>query len=146
MFGRKDKNTTDVEANETPAMETEAVAVEDVAVVEGNALAEVVAYANDKGEMYAFDLPKDLLSMNIPAERLALDLNEAWDLSVALMEEITARKNGAEAKPFVILVNEPATLLNVETPENPVRYAELRSNLQVISVEGPQHDIEILSV
>lgn len=146
MFGRKDKNAP-VEANETAAVESEsAEEVTIVTLVEETPLSLTVDYANEKGEMYAFDLPNDLHRLNVPEARLALNLNEAWDLSVALMEEITARKNGAEEKPFVILVNDPSTLLNMENPENPVRYAEMRANLETISVEGPQLGIEILSV
>ena len=107
----------------------------------------VLNHAKDMdAEVFAFDIPNSLHVFSLPVERLALNTDEAWDLSVALVEELSARKEGQAGKPFVVLVNDQRNLVTNENPENPARYQEMLGNLQTVTSEGRSYGIHLMAV
>lgn len=109
----------------------------------------------DHVEYYAFDLENSLLEAGAPPERLALTMHEAWDLSVALLEEVETRKAGEKGKNFIILVNNSATLLAPEgTPpfddpekdQKEMNRAKLEANLAKLSQDIQGNGINFLFV
>ena len=99
---------------------------------------------SDTVEYYALDLSNTLESHN-PA-RVALNLNEAWDLSTALVEEITHRAENPEEgnKHFIVVLNDGNDLFSLTDTEDTELYQKFLGNMQTIEAHARAYDISVL--
>lgn len=118
--------------------------------VEGNKSEALTAALNhvekndDTLRFFAFDL-LDTLS-DVEGNVRALNEHEAWDLSVALVEEISDRKEGKGGQRFVVAVLDHAALMNNENPEDAELYVQFLGNMETVAVEGASYGINLLLV
>lgn len=104
-----------------------------------------VAKHTDLLDFFVFDLKHGLLKEG-NENRLALTESEAWDLSVALVQELEARKEDSEDKfkKIIVVVNNTSDLLNNENPEHTEQYMQFREYMQIVEGEGGKHGIHVL--
>lgn len=94
---------------------------------------------------YAFDLNHELVKEGEPVNRLALTEHEAWDLSVALVQEMAARKDSEEEpKKIIVVVNDTLELLQKSNPENADQWMQFRGYMETLEAEGANHGIHLL--
>lgn len=105
-----------------------------------------VAKHSEELDFYAFDLNHKLVKdEGENVNRLALTEHEAWDLSVALVQEIAARKDSEEkSKKIIVVVNDTLQLLQQNNPENVDLYTQFRGYMQTVEAEGATHGIHVL--
>lgn len=100
---------------------------------------------SDELDYYAFDLNHELVKEGEPVNRLALTEHEAWDLSVALVQEMAVRKDSAEkSKKIVAVINDSLELLNKEESDDADLYTQFRSNMRTIQAEGANYGIHLM--
>lgn len=100
---------------------------------------------SDELDYYAFDLNHELVKEGEAVNRLALTEYEAWDLSVALVQEMAARKDSEEeSKKIVVVINDCMELLNNEAPEDADLYQQFRGYMRTIQAEGANYGIHLL--
>lgn len=109
--------------------------------------ASIEAHSNAHAELehYAFDLPNNLTPADAPKARIATNIQEVWDLSEALTQEIASRqKDEGTGKTILVLINQHENLLsNTELADNEF-YQKTRANLTEIIKEAEHHDINVL--
>lgn len=110
-----------------------------------NSIEAHVAKHSEELDYYAFDLNHTLVKEGEPVNRLALTEHEAWDLSVALVQEMAARKGSEEkSKKIIVVVNDTLDLLQNTNPEDADLYMQFRGYMQTVEAEGAQHGIHVL--
>jgi hypothetical protein len=109
----------------------------------------LVKYAernSDTLDYFTIDLADTLSEHRTEAQtkHIALTLDEAWDLSVALATEIHDRKLGKDGKIILVLVNEGHKLYRMTDVENEDRYSEMLINMQNVVENGEAVGIKLL--
>jgi hypothetical protein len=104
-----------------------------------------VAKHSEELDYYAFDLNHKLVKEDEEVSRLALTEHEAWDLSVALVQEMAARKDSEEKfKKIIVVVNDTLDLLQNTNPEDADLYMQFRHYMQTVEADGANHGIHVL--
>lgn len=126
--------------DETPVVVFNGEVTEAYASIEAH-----VAKHTDVLDFFVIDLKHELLKEGENENRLALTESEAWDLSVALVQEMAARKDSEDKfKKLIVVVNDTADLLHNEDPENIDRYMQFRGYMQTVEGEGGKLGIHVL--
>ena len=112
----------------------------------------IIETANEKSEemeWVGIDLQKTMFEDNAEAHQkpLALNLQEVWDLSVALETEITERQEGKEGKRILVLIEGGdvlAGILMYEENRDDPKFKTVQPNLNKIITEGAAVNINVL--
>jgi hypothetical protein len=107
-------------------------------------IANHAAKHSEELDYYAFDLNHELVKEDEPVSRLALTEHEAWDLSVALVQEMAARKDSEEKFKKIVVVINGLEILNNQEPEDADLYQQFRGYMRTVQAEGADHGIHLM--
>lgn len=117
-------------------------------------LSEVLDHSDrnsDEFEHYLFDIEKDLGENHRDKAKIAQTIEEAWDLSLALNQEIASRKAGKPGKKFLILALNFDALIELPDYVQPnekekEKHTQMVELLQTACAEGRDYEIYFLLI
>lgn len=110
---------------------------------------ETAANNPEQIEWFGFDLQNTMFGgkSEAHASRLALNLHEAWDLSLALEQEVIERQQGKEGKLIIVLIERGDFLADVladEENREDLLFSSILPNLNKVVSEGADVNIYVL--
>lgn len=100
----------------------------------------------DTFEYYAIDLANELEALGAEPSHIAFNINEAWDLSVAILQESKRRENGETGKDFIIILNDSMAFLETFTVLEDEIYQTFHENMERITQTALKNGIYLLTI
>ena len=101
---------------------------------------------NETIEYYGFDLNGTMFAerTDTQTKKLALNLQEAWDLSVALASEVKERVMTEQpGKKIAVLIKDGSQLFTMENTDTADRYLDLLDNMNTVIENGAAVGVQI---